>query len=250
MKLRPEGAVDADSNFSTRRNARRPRFSSWKRVSPATTVDWSSPAQGRHRPAEHALHRVERQPVPSDLREDGTLATAATSTVRRSGCGRAPNVAVFLQDACSHRRAGSWRGRAPAIGTACWRWNVTPRLGAALLLNEWARRLPGGFACSSSGRRPWRRVHAVRDHQRYALRRRRVTPLFFGPSVRFAHVLAARPGDGPKRDWDLSYLSRRHTLVLHASVLDRQGSHELILDPLPTDGRRAVADVEHASLLV
>jgi hypothetical protein len=59
-----------------------------------------------------------------------------------------------------------------------------------------------------------------------------VTPL--GPSIDFAHTTASGLKTARSATWDASYEYRwRPSLSVHASVLERRSTHELILDTLP-----------------
>ena len=113
------------------------------------------------------------------------------------------------------------------------RWNMTPRIGAALLLNEAGSSvLRGGYGLffertpSAAGAFKFGQFETFTD-ARFA--DDGVTPL--GPPVPFVHVTDPRLRTARAATWDVTYEYRwRPSLSLHASYLDRQGSDELMLD--------------------
>ena len=119
------------------------------------------------------------------------------------------------------------------------RWNMTPRIGAALLLNEAGSSvLRGGYGLffertpSAAGAFKFGQFETLTD-TRFA--DDGVTPL--GPPVPFVHVTDPRLRTARAASWDVTYEYRwRPSLSLHASYLDRQGSDELMLDAVRFGG--------------
>lgn len=120
------------------------------------------------------------------------------------------------------------------------RWNVTPRIGAALLLNDAGSSvLRGGYGLflertpSAAGAFKFGQYETFTD-TRFA--ENGVTPL--GPPVTFVHVTDPRLRTARAATWDVTYEYRwKPSFSLHASYLDRQGSNELMLDAV-RDGNR------------
>jgi hypothetical protein len=137
------------------------------------------------------------------------------------------------------------------------RWNVTPRVGAALLLNEAGSSvLRGGYGLffertpSAAGSFKYGQFETFTD-TRFA--DNGVTLL--GPPVPFVHVTSSNLRTARATTWDVTYEYRwRPSFSVHASFLDRQGSRELMLDAersgdagalrLHSDGRSVYRDLE------
>jgi len=137
------------------------------------------------------------------------------------------------------------------------RWNVTPRVGAALLLNESGSSvLRGGYGLffertpSAAGAFKFGQFETFTD-TRFA--DNGITPL--GPPVPFVHVTSPSLRTARAATWDVTYEYRwKPSFSLHASFLDRQGSRELMLDAersggtgvlrLQSDGRSVYRDLE------
>ena len=111
-------------------------------------------------------------------------------------------------------------------------WNVTPRAGTAIVLDRAGNAvIRGGFG------RFFERTPSVAaafgqfespDDTRFAADG--VTPL--APPARVAFVTAPNLKTARSSSWNLSYEHRLNsTWAVHASVLERRGSSELILDP-------------------
>ncbi len=170
-------------------------------------------------------------------RVDGTLARRldfSGPTVQAIG---STDVALFAQDRFqpNTRWSAEFGGRLDRDGVAG-RLNVTPRVGAALRLNDSGTAiLRGGFGLfyertpSTAG--TFDEFEGLVD-ARFA--GDGVTPL--GPPVTFVHVAATL--ETPRsRTWDISYDHRFNKLwSLHVGAIERSGSHELIVDPLQTGG--------------
>ena len=142
------------------------------------------------------------------------------------------DVALFAQDRFqpNARWYLEFGGRLDRDGVVD-RFNITPRVGTAVLLNaSGSAVLRGGFGLfyertpSTAG--TFDQFASAVD-TRYASDG--VTPL--GPSIQFVNTTANL--ETPRsRTWDIGYDHRLNKLwSLHVGAIDRQGSHELILDP-------------------
>ena len=117
------------------------------------------------------------------------------------------------------------------------RWNVTPRIGAALLLNQAGSSvLRGGYGLffertpSAAGAFKFGQFETFTD-TRFA--DDGVTPL--GPPVPFVHVTEPNLRTARATTWDVTYEYRwKPSFSVHASILDRQGRHELMLRAEPS----------------
>lgn len=169
-------------------------------------------------------------------RADGTLARSLTFPVGPTAQRvHTTDVALFAQD--RYQPNARWYmefgGRVDRDGVVD-RFNVTPRVGTAVLLNtSGSAVLRGGFGLfyertpSTAG--AFNEFGAVID-RRYA--GDGVTPL--GPAVGFVPTTAEL--QTPRsRIWDLGVDRRFNKFwAIHFGVLDRQGSHELIVNPFQT----------------
>ena len=202
-----------------------------------------APVQGRHRRPAQPLSRHEREPAGADSpdrRHAGAAArlrpppTHAGDQQHRPGAVRAGSraadrslVYVEVGGAPRSRRrdrplqpdaARRLRGAAERVG----------HVGAAQRLRR----------CSSSGRRRWpacsTQYEAPLD-TRYAADG--ITPL--GPPVLFSRVTAPDLRTSRSFTWDLAFDHRFNPQwALHFGVIDRRGSHELLVEP--TDDRAGV----------
>jgi hypothetical protein len=115
------------------------------------------------------------------------------------------------------------------------RWNVTPRVGAAFLLNESGSSVVRGGYGLFYERTP-SAAGVVGQFETFTDTRYvpdGIAPV--GVPVPFTYVTAPQLRTARSRTWDLSYEYRwRPSVSLRASVLDRRGSHELILAPTRT----------------
>jgi hypothetical protein len=115
------------------------------------------------------------------------------------------------------------------------RVNLTPRVGTAVLLNgSGSAVLRGGFGLfyerTPSAAGTFDAFESATD-TRFASDG--VTSL--GPAEPFAHVTAPNLDTPRSRTWDLGYDHRLNPMwSLHVGVINRQGRHELILDPART----------------
>jgi carboxypeptidase family protein/TonB-dependent receptor-like protein len=169
-------------------------------------------------------------------RADGTLARSlafpAGPTAQRV---HTTDVALFAQD--RYQPNARWYvefgGRIDRDGVVD-RFNVTPRVGTAVLVNKSGSAvLRGGFGLfyerTPSMAGAFNEFGTVID-QRYG--GDGVTPL--GPAIAFVPTTAEL--QTPRsRTWDLGFDHRLNKLwAIHFGMLDRQGSHELIVNPLQT----------------
>ena len=168
-------------------------------------------------------------------RTDGTLArlldfgSTPTQQVVNS-----TDVAVFAQDRLQptsrfYVELGGRLDRDGVIG----RWNVTPRAGAALLLNSTGTSvLRTGYGVFYE--RTPSVAGAYQDYEAPVETRfapSGVTPL--GPPTLFARVTAPNLRTSRSFTWDLALDHRLNAAwTLHAGVIDRKGAHELLLEPV------------------
>ena len=171
------------------------------------------------------------------FRPDGTLARRLDFSGPTTQMLRTTDVAVFAQDRVQptarwYAEYGARLDRDGIVG----RWNVTPRVGVAMLLNESGSSvLRGGYGLfyerTPSAAGAFDQFESFVD-ARYASDG--VTPL--GAPIAFTHQRGSRLRTARSATWDLSYEYRwSPSFSIRAAVLDRRGSHELLLDPT-TDG--------------
>ena len=167
-------------------------------------------------------------------RANGTLARTLTYPAGPTAQAEATtDVALFAQD--RYQPNARWYiefgGRVDRDGVVE-AFNATPRIGSAVLLNKSGSAvLRGGFGLfyertpSTAG--AYAQFGTVID-QRY--QPNGVTPL--GPAVAFSHV-AVDLQTPRSRTWDLGVDQRfNSSWSVHVGVLNREGSHELIVDSL------------------
>jgi hypothetical protein len=168
-------------------------------------------------------------------RSNGTLARSLTFPVPTTQSAHTTDVALFVQDRFqpNARWYVEFGGRLDRDGVVQ-QFNVTPRVGSALLLNKSGSAvLRGGFGLfyertpSTAG--AFSMFGTVLD-ERFAADG--VTPL--GPAVPFVHTTADL--QTPRsRTWDIGIDQRFNKFwSVHLGLLDREGSHELVVDPLQT----------------
>ena len=169
-------------------------------------------------------------------RADGTLARRLDYVGPRRQLVNSTDLAFFAQDRIQpHARwYVEFGGRLDRDGIVD-RLNVTPRVGTAVLLNESGGAvLRGGFGLFFE--RTASTVGAFRQFEnaidtRFA--RDGQTPL--GPPVTFVHTVTPDLDTSRSRTWDVGYDHRiSDQWALHASVLNREGRHELVVDPVTT----------------
>jgi hypothetical protein len=171
-------------------------------------------------------------------RGDGTLARRLDFSGFSRQDVRSTDVALFAQDriAPSSRWFIEFGGRLDRDGVLQ-RWNMTPRIGAVVVLNEAATSVLRGGVGLFYERTPslagaFQQFEITTD-TRYDLDG--VTPL--GPPIRFPHVLAPDLGTARSMTWDVAYDYRvNNRWSLHAGVLDRHGSRELLVNPVVLNG--------------
>jgi hypothetical protein len=121
------------------------------------------------------------------------------------------------------------------------RWNVTPRIGAALLLNaSGSASLRGGYGLFYE--RTPSAVGAFDEFEPYT--ESRFAPdgrTLLGLPLRYTHVIDPNLRTADSATWNLSYDHRvSPQWSIHASTLGRVGHHELIVDPLRSDEMAAL----------
>jgi hypothetical protein len=168
-------------------------------------------------------------------RNDGTLARSLIDPIPTAQSAHTTDVALFVQDRFqpNTRWYIEFGGRLDRDGVVQ-QFNLTPRVGSALLLNKSGSAvLRGGFGLfyertpSTAG--AFTMFGTVLD-QRFAADG--VTPL--GPAVSFVHT-AADLQTPRSRTWDIGIDQRFNKFwSVHLGLLDREGSHELVVDPLQT----------------
>lgn len=146
------------------------------------------------------------------------------------------DVALFLQDRFqpTTRWYMEFGGRLDKDGIVD-RFNLTPRIGTAVLLNASGSAVLRGGLGLFYERTP--STVGVFDEFESAIDTRvaadGITPL--GPPVRFVHVAAPNLQTPRSRTWDVGYDHRINPMwSIHVGVIDRQGDHELIVDPVRT----------------
>jgi len=169
-------------------------------------------------------------------RSDGTLARGLTFGSPTAQSVHGTDFAAFAQDRVQPgtRWWVEFGGRLDrdAITT---RIGATPRVGAAVLLDETGNTVLRGGVGVFYERTPL--VAGVFDEFENTLDTRYdtdgVTPL--GPAVLYRHVTEPNLQVARSTAWDLSYDKRlNRTVAVRLSVLGRQGSHELVVDPVRT----------------
>jgi hypothetical protein len=167
-------------------------------------------------------------------RSNGTLARRLVASGPSVQKLRTTDVALYAQDRVQpnarwYAEFGARLDRDGVVG----RWNVTPRIGAAFLLNDAGTSvLRGGYGLffertpSAAGAFIYGQYETYTD-TRFA--DNGVTPL--GPARSFAHVTAPNLRTARANTWDVTYEYRwKPSFSVHASFLDRDGSRELMLD--------------------
>jgi hypothetical protein len=171
-------------------------------------------------------------------RSNGTLARRLDASGPSAQMLRTTDVALYAQDRVQpnarwYAEFGARLDRDGVIG----RWNVTPRIGAALLLNQAGSSvLRGGYGLffertpSAAGAFIYGQFETFTD-TRFA--ENGVTPL--EPPVAFTHETAPNLRTARAVTWDVSYEYRwKPSFSVHANFLDREGSRELMLDAIRT----------------
>jgi hypothetical protein len=194
------------------------------------------------------------------FRPDGTLVRRFDFAAPRGQEIGTTDLAVFAQDRVqpSTRWYAEYGARLDRDGIVG-RWNVTPRVGAALLLDASGDSvLRGGYGLFYE--RTPSAAGAFDQFERFT-DTRLFDPASGGAAVPFVHVTGDALRTARSATWDLSYEYRvSSSLSFRAAMLDRRGDHELLLDTVTTgqvgalvlrsDGRSRYRDFEvamHAS---
>src|SRR5580765_6759017 len=197
-------------------------------------------------------------------RSNGTLARRFDASGPSVQMLRTTDVALYAQDRVQpnsrwYVEGGARLDRDGVIG----RWNVTPRIGTAVLLNEAGSSvLRGGYGLFFERTPSAAGAFAYAQYETFTETRFAddgLTPL--GPPVHFGPVIDPRLLTARAATWDVTYEYRwKPSLSMRVSFLDRRGSRELMLDAqqqggagelrLDSDGRSVYRDLEvgfHAS---
>jgi carboxypeptidase family protein len=172
----------------------------------------------------------------SIARSDGTLARRLDFDAETTQSVHSTDGAVFLQDRYqpAPRMYFEYGGRVDRDGVTG-RSNVAPRIGAVVQLNKsGSATLHGGYGLfyerTPSIAGAFQQFERTTD-TRFA--RDGVTPL--GAPVHFVRTVAPNLQTARSATWDVAYDHRlNRALAVHAGVLDREGSHALIVDPVRT----------------
>ena len=167
-------------------------------------------------------------------RTDGSLARRLDYSGPSAQSVDSTDVALFVQDRFqpNSRWYLEFGGRVDRDGVVD-RLNVTPRVGTAILLNQSATSvLRGGFGLfyertpSTAG--AFQQFESAVD-TRFAADGASI----IGEPIRFVHATASELETPRSRTWDIGLDQRlNERWSLRAGVIDRAGSHELIVDPV------------------
>ena len=182
------------------------------------------------------------RPVLID-RADGTLARRLDFTGPSAQAVDTTDVALFVQDRYqpNTRWYLEFGGRVDRDGIVQ-RFNVTPRIGTAILLDDAGRStIRGGYGLfyerTPSTVGAFQQFESALD-TRYAADG---TTLAAPPTL-FVHTTAGALETPRSRTWDVGIehkLDERWTV--HGGVIDRRGDHELVVDPIRTGTRGMLA---------
>jgi hypothetical protein len=130
------------------------------------------------------------------------------------------------------------------------RFNVTPRVGAALLVTADGNAvLRGGYGLFFE--RTPSIAGAFDQFESYADQTFAPNGSPLGPPVTMGHVVSPGLQTPRSRTWDISYEQRiNKQWSFHLAGIDRQGSHELIVNPMllsPTTGSLVLSSTGHSS---
>ncbi len=171
-------------------------------------------------------------------RSDGVLVRRIDFLGSSSQSTQGTDVAVFAQDRVelAPRWLLEFGGRLDRDGITG-RVTTTPRAGTVVLLNETGdTSLRGGYGLFYE-RMP-SVVGAFEQFEREIDTRYGadgVTPL--GPPVTFAPRAMLGPGPPRSATWDLAFEHRFNRIwMIHANYLERRGAHELVVQPIVTNG--------------
>ncbi len=168
------------------------------------------------------------------LRPDGTLARRLDFAAPTTQMLRTSDLAVFVQDRIqpTARWYAEYGARLDRDGIVD-RWNLTPRVGTAVLLNASGSSVVRGGYGLFYERTP-SAAGAIDQFESF-------TDTRFGPDgttlvdtpVAFTHEVAPNLRTAKSATWDVSYQYRfSPSFSFRTAVLDRRGSHELLLEPV------------------
>lgn len=171
-------------------------------------------------------------------RSDGTLARQLDFERLGRQSFSSTDVAIFGQDRIqpTNRWYVEVGGRLDHDGVVG-RWNMTPRIGSAVLLKpDGSAVLRGGFGVfferTPSAAGVFEQYSPYTD-TRFALDG--ATPL--GPAVPFTHVAASDLRTSRSLTWDVAYDHRfSPRWSARVGAIDRRGANELVVSPVPVDG--------------
>ncbi|OFV92548.1 MAG: hypothetical protein A3G76_00455 [Acidobacteria bacterium RIFCSPLOWO2_12_FULL_65_11] len=169
-------------------------------------------------------------------RADGTLSRRVIFSGPTTQDVRSTDVALFAQDRFqpTNRWFVEYGARVDRDGILD-RWNFTPRVGAAVLLNASGTSVVrGGFGLFYE--RTPSAAGAFNQFEEKTETRFDASGAQLGPPVRFAHVTAPDLSTARSTTWDVAYDYRLNPQwSFRASAINRRGSHELIVDPQVLD---------------
>ncbi len=181
-------------------------------------------------------------------REDGTLARRLDFTGPTLQSVTSTDLALFAQDRMqpTPRWYLEFGGRVDRDGITG-RWNPTPRVGTAYVLNKSGSAVVrGGFGLFYERTPSTAGVFGQFESEfdtRFA--DDGVTPL--GPPTLFTHVVAPNLETARSLTWDAAYDHRlSQSVALHVGVISRSGAHEAIVNPVtvnPVLGELRLASV-------
>ena len=169
------------------------------------------------------------------LRENGTLARRLDFTGATTQSIASTDVAVYAQDHVqpTTRWYVEFGGRLDRDGITN-RWNPTPRIGTALLLNESGTAvLRGGFGVFYE--RTPSTAGVFDDFENYVDTRFASDGVTALSTLLFRHVAAPNFETARSVTWDAAYDHRlTPSWALHLGVIDRTGAHEMVVNPVVT----------------
>jgi hypothetical protein len=172
-------------------------------------------------------------------RSDGTLARRLDFGPRSSQRLNSTDLAMFGQNRV--QLSGRWYtefgARLDRDGVTR-RWNLTPRIGAAVLLNETGSAvLRGGYGVFFE--RTPSAAGVFEQYENFTERRYGADGVtLLGPSAFFQPVTIGDLRTSRSLTWDLAYDHRfSPEWAVHVGTIDRRGSRELIVQPVVMDGR-------------
>ena len=171
-------------------------------------------------------------------RQDGTLSRRLDFSAPTSQKKDSTDLAFFAQDRWqpSTRWYLEYGARLDRDGIVA-RWNLTPRVGAALLLNaSGSEVLRGGYGLFYERTPSAAGVFA--QFETFVDTRFAADGATTISQVPFTHVTDPDLRTARSRTWDISYDNRwTARWSVHAGVLERRDGHELIIDTLQSAGR-------------